>query len=111
MKYLIWLVILGIAGFLIYHQFIESKSEEEEEVKQVEKVFNQAVDRYITAMREAGEPGLVVIADPEFAIKKVKEVRIKVTELIRNLKEDAAITRAQKLETKIREFCRKNDID
>lgn len=111
MKYLIWIVILGIGGFFIYNQFFKFTSEEEEGVKQLEKVFHQAVDRYITAMREVGEPGLVVIADPEFAIKKVKEVRLSLTDLMRNLKEEKTIKRAQALETKIIEFCRKNDID
>jgi hypothetical protein len=54
---------------------------------------------------------VVVIAEPEFAIKKVQEVRLRLTELMKNLKEEKAIARAQKLETRIREFCSKNEID
>jgi len=72
MKYLIWLLMLAMAGFFIYNHFFKSASAEEEGVKQVEKVFDQAVDRYITSMREVGEPGLAVIADLNSPLKKSK---------------------------------------
>jgi hypothetical protein len=111
MRFLIWVVILAVVAFLVYNHFFKAQSVEEDQVKQVEKEFNQSVDRYITAMREVGEPGVVVIAEPEFAIKKVQEVRLRLTELMKNLKEEKAIARAQKLETRIREFCSKNEID
>lgn len=111
MRKLVWLLILAVAGFLVYTYYFKSATEEEQQVRALEKEFNRAVDRYITAMREVAEPGVVVIADPEFAANKVKEVRDKVTELIKTLKEQKSIQRARELETRIRDFCRKNEID
>jgi hypothetical protein len=111
MRFLIWVIILAVAAFLVYSHFFKAESEEVAQVRQVEREFTRSVDRYITAMREVGEPGVVVIAEPEFAIKKIQEVRLRLTELMKNLKEEKAIARAQKLETRIIEFCNKNGID
>ena len=48
-------------------------------------------------MRQAGEPGLVVIADPEFAERQVSDVRQRTAELIKSLQDPKAIARARAL--------------
>jgi Tfp pilus assembly protein PilO len=111
MKTFIWLLILAVAAFLGYQYYLKSISEEERQVRQLEKEFKRATDRYVSAMREAGEVGLVVIADPETAINKVKEVREKLRELMSKLTEEKAVARARALEDQILNFCRRNEID
>ncbi len=111
MKIFIWLLILAVVAFLGYQYYLKSISEEEGEVSQLEREFKRATDRYVSAMREAGEIGLVVIADPETAINKVKEVREKLRELMSKLTEEKAISRARALEDQILNFCRRNEID
>lgn len=111
MKTFIWLLILAVAAFFGYQYYLKSISEEEREVRQLEREFKRATDRFITAMREAGEIGLAAIADPETAINKVKEVREKLRELMSTLTEQKAISRARALEDQILNFCRQNEID
>jgi len=80
-------------------------------VKQLEKYFLSAEEQYVTALRQMTEPGLVIIADPEPAIKKIKEVGVRLADLKKNLKQHTAIALARRLEERIEEFCTKNDID
>ncbi len=110
MKKLIFLVILVAIGYLTYNNFFQT-SAEEKLVRSLEKEFQTATQNYITANRQAAEPGLVIISDPEKAENQVKEVRKKLKELIPTLTEEKAIARAQELENKIQTFCQKNDIE
>jgi delta-aminolevulinic acid dehydratase/porphobilinogen synthase len=111
MKYLVWIVILAIVAFFIYSIFFRPQSEEEAQVKQLEKVFRSAEEQYVAAVRQMVEPGMATIADPEPAIKKIKEVQTRLATLQKNLKQPAAIALARRLEERIEEFCSKNDID
>lgn len=111
MKRLIWLVILVILGYLAYTQYVNTTSGEFAQVRQLEKEFRRATDRFISAMRGAGEPGLVVLADPETAVRMVKGVRVKLQELMKTLTEERAIARAQELENQILTFFRRHEID
>jgi hypothetical protein len=111
MKRLIWLVILGGLGYLAYAQYVRTTSGEVAQVRHVEKEFRRATDRFISAMRGAGEPGLVVLADPETAVGMVKDVRLKLQELMKTLTEEKAIDRAQKLEDQILTFFHRNEIE
>jgi len=111
MKYVIWLVILGLAGFLIYHYLIRPPSAEEAEVRQLEKVFRLAQDQYIASVRQMGTPGMAAIADPESAVNKIKQVRERFAALKKDLTEKTAIVRARRLEQRINDFCTKNEID
>ncbi|MGQ9802185.1 MAG: hypothetical protein ACUVRL_11065 [Candidatus Saccharicenans sp.] len=110
MKKLIFLVVLVVAGYLAYTNFFQT-SAEEKLVRSLEKEFQTATQNYITANRQAAEPGLVIISDPEKAENQVKEVRKKLKELIPTLTEEKAIARAQELENSIQTFCQKNDIE
>ncbi len=111
MKYFIWLVILALAGFLIYHYLMRSPSAEEVKVRQLEKVFRLAQDQFVASVREMGTPGMAAIADPESPINKIKQVRERLATLKKDLTEKTAIVRARRLEQRINEFCTKNDID
>jgi hypothetical protein len=111
MKYLIWLVILALAGFLIYNYLIRPPSPEEAEVKQLEKVFRSAQDQYVASVRQMGTPGMAAIADPEAPINKIKQVRERLAALKKDLTEKTAIVRARRLEQQINDFCTKNEID
>jgi hypothetical protein len=111
MKYLIWLVILALAGFLIYQYLIRPPSAEEAEIRQLEKVFRSAGDQYVASVRQAGTPGMAEIADPESAINKIKRVRERLAVLKKDLTDKTAIVRARRLEQQINDFCTKNEID
>jgi flagellar biosynthesis regulator FlbT len=62
-------------------------------------------------MRQAGEPGIVILADPETAERMVKEVRPKLQELMKGLTDDKAVARARKLDSQILNFYERNQID
>jgi hypothetical protein len=111
MKKLIWLVILCVLGYLAYTYYIRTSTGEVAQVHQLEKQFRRATDRFISAMREAGEPGLVVLADPETAEKMIKDIRPRLQELMKTLTEEKAITRAQKLESDILTFLKRYQIE
>ena len=110
MKRLAWLVILGVLAYLGYSYFIRTTSSEEAQVRDLEREFRRATDRYISAMRQGGEPGLVILADPETAERMVKDVRPKLQELMKSLTEEKAIARAQKLESQILTFLERHQI-
>ncbi|MEW5899833.1 MAG: hypothetical protein AB1715_00035 [Acidobacteriota bacterium] len=111
MKTLVWIFVIGLVAFFVYDRFIRPGSQEESQVRALERDFNHATDRFISAMRGGGEPGFAVITDPETAARSVREIRRKVTELIGTLTEEAAIAKAQKLEARIIEFCQRHEID
>ena len=82
MKTFIWLVILALAAFLGYQYYLKSISDEEKQVRQMEKEFRHASDLFVSAMRQAGETGLAAITDPELAAKKIKDIRGRLRELM-----------------------------
>jgi Tfp pilus assembly protein PilO len=111
MKIFIWLLILAVVAFLGYQYYLKSISEEERQVRQLEKEFRRATDLFVSAMRQAGEIGLAAIADPEAAVNKVKAVQQRLHELMGKLTEEKAIVRARALEDQIINFCSRNEID
>jgi hypothetical protein len=111
MKRLIWLIVLGVIAYLGYNRFIRSTSAEVAQVRNLEGEFRRATDRYINAMRQAGEPGIVILADPETAERMVREARRRLLDLMETLTDEKAIDRAQELEDQILTFCRRHQID
>jgi hypothetical protein len=111
MKRLVWLVVLGGLLYLGYNRFIRTSSPEEGRVRTLEREFRRSTDRYISSMRQAGEPGLVILADPETAEQMVKDVRQKLSELMKTLSDERAIARARSLDDQIVTFCRRNEIE
>jgi pyridoxal biosynthesis lyase PdxS len=110
MKALIILIILVVIGFIAYTQFFAPLSEEENEVKQLEKRFNSATRLYLGAERIAGGTGLDTTSDVEEAIRSMNRARSELMRLQERLEEEAAIKRAKKLEAKMKEFYEKNEI-
>jgi hypothetical protein len=111
MKRFVWLVIFVVLGYLAYTQYVRTQSGEVAQVRQMEREFRRGTDRFISAMRGAGEPGLVVLADPETAIKMLKDLRVRLQDLMKTLTEEKAIDRAQKLESQILTFFKRNEIE
>ncbi|OGD20443.1 MAG: hypothetical protein A2W03_01875 [Candidatus Aminicenantes bacterium RBG_16_63_16] len=111
MKALVWILILAALGYLVYSLTLKPLAGELGDVRTLEKEFNRAADRYITSLRQAGEPGLTVIADPEFAERKVSDVRQQAAELLKSLQDPKALARARILQAKIENFCKINQID
>jgi phosphotransacetylase len=110
MKRLVWVVIFGVLAYLGYSTFVKTTSSEEARVRELEREFKRATDRYISAMRQGGEPGIVILADPETAEKMVKDVRPKLQELIKTLTEEKATARARTLESQLLTFMKRNQI-
>jgi hypothetical protein len=108
MKRLVWLVILAGLAYLGYSFFVKTTSSQEAQVRALEKEFRRATDRYIAAMRQGGEPGLVILADPESAEKMVKDIRPRLQDLMKTLTEEKAIARARTLESQLLTFMERN---
>jgi hypothetical protein len=111
MKRLVWLVILGGLVYLGYSRFIRPSSAEMGQVRTMEKEFKRSTDRFVSSMRQAGEPGLVILADPETAVRMVKDVHLRLSELMKTLSDKKAIARARSLEEQMLTFFRLNEID
>ena len=111
MKRLAWLIILGVLAYLGYSHFVRTTSSEEAQVRDLEREFRRATDRYISSMRQAGEPGLVILADPETAERSGKDVRPKLQEVMETLTEEKAVARVQELEPQVLTFYKRNQID
>jgi hypothetical protein len=111
MKFLVWILILAALGYLVYSVTLKPISGEMRTVRSLEKEYGRAADRYIASIRQAGEPGFAVIADPDFAERKVRDVRQKVEALMKNMQDSKAYARAKTLYAKIQNFCKLNQIE
>jgi gas vesicle protein len=110
MRVLIWILIIAVIGFLAYNYFYSTSSEEEKQVKDLEKRFNTAVEQYVRAVRTTAEIAMATVSDSDEAVRKVKKVKKELEELKKRLKEEDALTRVKKLEEKIMEFYSRNEI-
>ena len=110
MRAAIALILVVAAGFLAY-TYLTSLSEEEQQVKDLEKQFDSAVGDFLRAIRTMSGTGLDTTSDVDAAVVKIKKVKKELKALKSNLQETSAQERAAKLEAKITEFERKNDIE
>lgn len=110
MRAIIAILLVVAIGFLAYTYFT-SLSEEEKMVKALEKEFDQAMGDFLRAIRTMSGTGMDTTSDVDDAVVKIKKVKKELTTLKGSLKEDAAKERAKKLEARIKEFERKNDIE
>jgi flagellin-specific chaperone FliS len=110
MKAIIAILLVVIIGFLAYTYFT-SISEEEQKVKALEKLFDQAVGDFLRALRTMSGTGLDTTSDVDDAVVKIKKVKKELKSLKSSLQESGAQERAEKLDAKIKEFERKNDIE
>lgn len=110
MRAIIVILLVVILGFLAYTYFT-SASEEEKLVKALEKEFDTAVGDFLRAVRTMAGTGLDTTSDVDDAVTKIKKVKKELKALKTRLEEDSAQGWAEKLEAKIKEFERKNDIE
>jgi len=110
MKKIIVILLVAVVGFLAFTYFT-SLSEEEKMVKALEKEFDQALSSFLRAQRTIAATGLDTTSDIDDAIVKIKKVKKELSTLKGSLQEDSAKERAEKLEQRIKEFERKNDIE
>jgi hypothetical protein len=110
MRAFIIVIILAVIGFVVYTQFFAPLSEEENEVKELEKRFSLATRLYLGAERIMGGTGVDTTSDVEEAIRSMNKARRELVRLQERLQEEAAIERAEKLEAKMKEFYKRNEI-
>ena len=110
MKAFIFVLILLAIGFIAYTLFFTPLSEEEIEVKQLEERFGLASRQFLGAQRIAAGTGLDTTSDVEEAIREIKKARNELIRLRERLVEESAIKRAEKLEAKMDEFYKKNEL-
>jgi molecular chaperone GrpE (heat shock protein) len=110
MKKLVWVIVLGLVGYFVYTQFFGPASEEEQEVKALERRFASAQSQYMSALRQMGSLGIDATSDADDAIGAMKKVKKELLELKDRLTEADAVERAEKLEAGINIFFDKNDI-
>jgi hypothetical protein len=110
MRAIIVILILAIVGFLVYTHFF-SLTDEEKIVKALENDFDEAVGNFLRAGRTMAGTGLDTISDVEDAVRAVKKAEKELQELKARLTEEPAKRMAEKLEDKIKEFVKKNDIE
>jgi AmiR/NasT family two-component response regulator len=105
-RFLIFLLIVA-AAFLVYKQVHRPLSEQEQKVRAVEDRFEAATSRFMGIAAGGLAGGL---DSAEAAVRDVQNVRNELARLMKTLTEDKAIARAEELQAKVEEFCRKNDI-
>jgi hypothetical protein len=110
MRATIAILMVVAAGFLAYTYFT-SLTEEEQQVKDLEKQFDLAVGDFLRAIRTMSGTGLDTTSDVDSAVVKIKKVKKELKTLRSSLQESGSQERAAKLEAKIKEFERKNDIE
>jgi len=110
MRAIIVILILAIVGFLAY-TFFFSVTEEEKMVKALENDFDEAVGNFLRAGRTMAGTGLDTTSDVDDAVRKIKKAEKELKELMTRLTDESAKKKAEKLDNKIKEFSKKNDID
>ncbi len=111
MRKVLVLVLAAAAAFAAYRTLAPAPSPEERSVRALETRFDSAVDRFVSASRQMGAPGLAAVADPEPALEAVRAVRDEAAALREGLTEPKALARADALDARIREFYEKNGLD
>ena len=110
MKKIIVILLVVVVGFFAYTYFT-SLSDEEQKVKALEKEFDLAVGDFLRAIRTMSGTGMDTTSDVDDAVVKIKKVKKELKALKSSLQESSAQERAAKLDAKIKEFERKNDIE
>jgi hypothetical protein len=106
-KALLVILLIAAAAFFIYRQTHRTVSEEEQKVKAVEERFIAASSRFMGAAAGGTADGLDIA---EAASVQVLKARNELGRLMPALTEEKAIRKAEELQARIDEFCRKNDI-
>lgn len=110
MRTVIVLILLALAGYFAYNQFVKPLSAEEQMIKDMDKQFNLATRQFIGGARMSGTISMDPGSNVEEALAKIKEIRDLLNRKQGGLKEEKAIRRAANLQARVTEFCKKNDI-
>ena len=86
-------------------------SDEELQVRALEKGYAAATSSYFRALRTMGGTGLDTTSDVESAVDEIKEIQKELGELVKTLTEEKAAAKAEELKAKIDEFYRRNEIE
>lgn len=111
MRAVIVILILVVIGFLAYTYLLAPRSEEEKMVKALEDEFDTAVGNFLRAGRTMAGTGLDTTSDIHDAVKTIKKVERELKDLKNQLTEESAQNKAEKLEVRIKEFVKKNEIE
>lgn len=113
MKKLVFLIILGAAGLVAYNYFTTgeitlipatSQSAEEQELKKLEKSFQEAKNQYLQGSRGASLVGIDTPSDVIGAIREIRRVETEVVALKRRMASGKTKVKAEKLLIEIRAF-------
>jgi len=106
-KTVLVIIIIAAAGLVFYLQTRTPVSAEVLKVKAIEDAYTATVSR-ITGAGGSGVQGLDVT---DAAVSQIQKLRADIKQLRAALTEEKALRRADELQAKIAEFCRKNDIN
>lgn len=102
------LAIIAAAVFIIFLQTRKPASAEELKVKAIEDSYTATAGRFVGS---GGGPGASGLDVTERAVSMIQKLRADLNQLRATLTEPKAIRKAEELQEKIAEFCRKNDIN
>ena len=109
MKSLVILIILVVIGILLYNQFLAGPvSEEEAELKVLERDFESSLKRVRQSERVLALSGADTSADIDDALMNVEEIKGKLIALKERIEDEKLLKKADALEQRINRYLREN---
>jgi hypothetical protein len=109
MKSLVILIILVVIGILLYNQFLAGPvSEEEAELRVLERDFESSLKRVRQSERVLALSGADTSADIDDALMNVEEIKEKLIALKERIEDEKLLKRADALEQRINRYLREN---
>jgi len=105
----ILIIVLIVAAFFIYRHYNTPPSPEEQKVIALDKVYSAAVAKFAGSTNSTGI-AMDLSTPAEGALAQIQKLRRDLADLKGTLAEPKALRRAEELQARIEEFCRKNDI-
>jgi hypothetical protein len=109
MKSLFILVILVVVGILLYNHFLAGPvSEEETELKVLERDFDSALNRVRGSERALALSGMDTTADMDDALRNVEKIKEDLISLKERIEDEKLLRKAEALEQRIIRYLREN---
>ncbi len=109
MKSLVILIILVVIGILLYNQFLDVPvSEEEAELRVLERDFESSLRRARQSERVLALSGTDISADIDDAVMNVEKIKEELIALKERIEDEKLLKKADALEQKINRFLREN---
>ena len=102
-------IVLIVAAFFIYRHFNTPPSPQEQKVISMDKVYTAAVAKFAGSTNASGI-AMDLSTPAEAAVAQILKVKGDLVDLKLTLTEPKALHRADDLQARIDEFCRKNEI-